>query len=146
VNVNVNEAIPATTVVDLEDHPHDLRALTAGQPTILSLWATWCESCAEEFAPLNRLHDRTQREGRILAIAVGETSSHVRSFAAQKTLRYPIYLDPDFALANALGSQKVPTTFVLDRDGRIVHRGALFDPTALAIYRKLLETRTTAKR
>ncbi len=131
--------VPATPIQDLHGRPHDLRALAAGRPAILSLWATWCEACVEEFAPLNRVHDRTSKEGRILAIAVGESAEDVSAFATRQALRYPIYLDPEFELATALGSRQVPTTLILDRDGRIVHRGGLFDSAALAAYRALLE-------
>lgn len=133
---------PSIPLLDLQGHAHDLHSLATGRPTLVSLFATWCESCAQEFSPLNRLHDRTHTTGGlILAVAIGETAEQVAPFAKQKNLRYPIYLDPDFALADALGSRQVPTTLVLDRDGHIVHRGALFDPAALAVYRALLETR-----
>lgn len=131
--------VPATPLQDLHGRPHDLRTLAAGRPAIVSLWATWCEACAEEFAPLNRVHDRTSKEGRVLAIAIGERAEEVGAFATRKALRYPIYLDPEFELATALGSRQVPTTLILDRDGRIVHRGGLFDSAALAAYRALLE-------
>lgn len=131
--------VPAIPIHDLHGRPHDLRTLAAGRPAILSLWATWCESCAEELAPLGRVHERSRDQGRVLAIAVGERAADVARFASRHHLRYPIYLDPDFQLATALGSQQVPTTLILDREGRIVHRGGLFDAAALAVYRELLE-------
>lgn len=131
--------LPATRVVTLEGETRGIDAICAGRPAIVSLWATWCEACFEELAPLNRLHDRTQKDAVIAAVAIGEDAATVRAFAKRHGLRYALLLDPDFALARALGSEKVPTTLVIDRDGNIVFRGGLFDGAALAAFRALLE-------
>lgn len=131
--------LPATRVVTLDGEARTLDAICAGRPAIVSLWATWCEACFEELAPLNRLHDRTQKDAVIAAVAIGEDAATVRAFAKRHGLRYGLLLDPDFALAQALGSEKVPTTLVVDRRGNIVHRGGLFDAAALAAFRALLE-------
>ena len=134
-----SERLPATNVLTLEGEARALDAICAGRPAIVSLWATWCEACFAELAPLNRLHDRTQKDAIIAAVAIGEDGATVRAFAKRHGLRYPLLLDPDFALSRALGSEKVPTTLVVDQNGNIVHRGGLFDAAALAAFRALLE-------
>jgi hypothetical protein len=47
-------------------------------------------------------------------------------------------VDERFQLADALGQNRVPATVVLDRKGRIVYRGGVFDEAALAAFRKAL--------
>ncbi len=132
-------AVESLELRTLDGKPTTLGAVQAGRPVVLSLWATWCEACEAEQAPLTRLHARTDKQLLIAAIAVGESGELVRRYASVHRLPYPIFLDPDFALASLLGSQSVPTTIVLDRGGRVVHRGGLFDGAALAAVRALLE-------
>ena len=131
--------LPFLDLQALDGKHRPLSDLSAGRPVLISLWATWCEACAIEYAPLNRLYERTKKEALIVAIAVGQSAQEVSRFAAQTGLRYPIFVDPDFTLATALDSRQVPTTLIVDRTGKIVYRSGLFDGAALAAFRELLE-------
>lgn len=135
-------AVESLEMQTLDGKPTTLGAVQAGRPVVLSLWATWCEACEAEQAPLARLHARTDKQLLIAAIAVGESADLVRRYASAHRLPYPIFLDPDFAVASRLGSQSVPTTLVLDQSGRVVYRGGLFDGAALTAVRTLLEAET----
>jgi peroxiredoxin len=110
-----------------------------GRPTLISLWATWCEACAREFDALSRLDEATRRAGgAVIAIAVGEPHAQVAAFVQRRALPYAQLVDEHFQLADALGQTRVPATIVLDRDGRVVYRGGVFDEAALAALRRAL--------
>ena len=56
----------------------------------------------------------------------------------RRALPYAQLVDERFQLADALGQNRVPATVVLDRQGRIVYRGGVFDEAALAAFRRAL--------
>ena len=66
-----------------------------------------------------------------VAVAVGEPLEKVSTFAKQKRIAYPVYVDEDFRLADVLGETRVPTTYVLDRFGRVAYAGGAVDDRSI---------------
>ncbi|MGZ3438033.1 MAG: TlpA family protein disulfide reductase [Polyangia bacterium] len=132
-------ALPAIELRTLDGRPARLDEIARGRPVLVSLWATWCEACAREFDALQRLHEATRSSGAaVIAVAVGEPHAQVAAFVQRRALPYAQLVDEHFQLADALGQSRVPATVVLDRDGRVVYRGGVFDETALAAFRRAL--------
>jgi peroxiredoxin len=132
-------ALPPIELRTLDGQPVRLAEVAAGQPALVSLWATWCEACLGELEALGRLDQATRGAGaRVIAVAVGEPRARVAAFVRQHGLGYVQLVDERFQLADALGQPRVPATLVLDRDGRIVFRGGAFDEAALAALRQQL--------
>jgi peroxiredoxin len=131
-------ALPQTRLELLDGATTDLASALAGQPALVSLWATWCESCLAEVSALKRLDAQTRSRGdaRVVAVAVGEPRSRVAAFARDRTVHYELLVDPNFALADALGERRVPATLVVDRSGHIVYRGGALDGAGLAALRR----------
>ena len=116
----------------------DLPGFLHGRPALVSLWATWCDTCIQEAPALNRLERESEKVGNavVVGVAVGETRDSVRAFTRTQRLDYPQLVDPDFRLADMLGERQVPATLVVDRTGRIVFRGKSFDAESLAAFRR----------
>ena len=132
-------ALPAVELRTLDGRPARLDEIAHGRPALVSLWATWCEACAGELDALARLHDATRGAGAaVIAIAVGEPHAQVAAFVQRRALPYVQLVDERFQLADALGQSRVPATVVLDRNGRVVYRGGVFDEAALAAFRRVL--------
>ena len=111
----------------------------AGSVAVIDLWATWCTACEHERPKLERLYAAYREQGlRVVGLDVGETPSVVSAYLAEQRVGYPVYLDPDFRVADALGEKQLPTILVVDRDGRIVHRAASLDPDTLQHVKALL--------
>jgi peroxiredoxin len=134
-------SVPSTPLLTLDGTATDLRSVLRGRVAVVSLWATWCDACVVEIDALARLEAQagTRGDAVVVGVAVGEARETVAAFARKRTLLYAQLVDEDFRLADALGEPRVPTTLVVDRDGRIVFRGGALDPAGLAAFRSALE-------
>lgn len=131
--------LPALPVHSLDGSKTTLRDALAGQVTLLDLWATWCTACEHERPKLERLDAAYRARGlRVVALDVGEAPSVVSAYLAQHPFAYPVLLDPEFELADALGDKQLPTLLLVDGQGRIVHRSASLDQDTLTRLKALL--------
>ena len=95
-----------------------------GRVVLLNFWATWCPPCRAEIPDLNRLQDELGPKGlEVIGVSLDEEGfDAVRPFAETHEVTYPLVVD-DGAVAAQYGSiQGLPTTLVIDRNGRIVRR------------------------
>jgi thiol-disulfide isomerase/thioredoxin len=131
----------------LEDMDGGRHALSQyrGKVVLLNLWATWCPPCREEMPSLERLYRRLQAEGfQVLAVNQWESPDHVFSYLGQLEVHpsFPVLFDRDSRVAEALRVKGLPTSFLLDRQGRIAYRavgGRDFDhPDVERTVRELL--------
>jgi peroxiredoxin len=132
--------VPAVALSTLAGDHTELARLADGRVALVSLWATWCESCGKEMDALNRLDAKTAagRDAVVIGVDVGEEPGKVAEFARKRGLRYAQLVDEDFAFADALGQRRVPTTLVVDRHGRIVFRGDALDGRSLEALRQAI--------
>lgn len=98
-----------------------------GKQVLLNIWATWCGPCREEMPTLDRLQTRLGGpDFEVVALSIDrEGVDVIRDFYAElglKALR--IYMDPSTMTTINLNVQGVPTTLLLDRDGREIGRYA----------------------
>ncbi len=116
-------AAPTLRLAGLDGRSLDLRALR-GQVVLVNFWATWCPPCIEEIPALERLYRARHAQGlTILAVAVGDPPDRVREFLRAHPVSFPVLLDPRGEALKRWGVHAFPTTFVLDRQGRIRHGG-----------------------
>jgi peroxiredoxin len=120
--------------------PANLASTVHGHPALVSMWASWCTACSDEFPALNRLSVvAAQRGAMVVGVAVGDSSDTVQEIARREQLRYTLFVDSEFKLADALGQRNVPATLVVDRDGRIVYAGGALDERALSVFKKVMD-------
>jgi thiol-disulfide isomerase/thioredoxin len=118
-----------------------------GRVVLLNIWATWCGPCRSEMPSLDHLQALHQGDGlAVLTVSVdSEGFSAVRRFYSQSSIHnLGLYLDVDGATARAFGARSIPTTLLIDRDGKVVGSlvGAMEwdSPDALALIRHYLES------
>ena len=93
-----------------------------GKVVVLDFWATWCPPCRAEIPGFIELQKEYQARGlAVVGISVDQTSSDtVKSFAKKLGINYPVVLT-DTKIVDAYGGiDGLPTTFIIDRKGRIV--------------------------
>ena len=128
--------LPAVALTRADGQAESLKAALGGSVAVIDLWATWCTACEQERPKLERLHAAYGSQGlRVIGLNVGETPSVVKAYLVENHISYPIYLDPDFRMADALGEKRLPTILVVDHDGRIVQRSPTLDAETLAVIK-----------
>ena len=113
------------------------------EPQLIQFWATTCVPCLRELPALIQFYRRLHPAGlKLIAIAMGyDQPSRVRAFVRQMPLPYPVVLDATNAVAKAFGGVRfTPTTFLVDRHGRVVQRylGQLDFPALRQTVKELL--------
>ncbi|MHB1213409.1 MAG: TlpA family protein disulfide reductase [Thiobacillus sp.] len=142
---------PALKAQDLTGAPRTL-ADYRGKVVLLNFWASWCPPCLREMPSMERLRLKMARRPlAIVALDSAETPADVNAFLSRMKLGFPILLDPDGDNTRRWKVFALPTTFLLDAEGRV--RYVLTGPTewdegeALAVIESLLaEPRAPAKR
>ncbi len=128
--------LPSVALATLTGDHVEVAGVARGRVALVSLWATWCDACQKEIDALNRLDASSGSDTVVIGVAVGEERDKVADFVRRRGLRYVQLLDPDFAFADAIGERRVPTTLVVDREGRIVYRGDAVDGESLDALRR----------
>jgi len=134
----VGAPLPEVPTVGLDRQPASLSGLTRGRVALVALWATWCTSCVRELDALNRLQAEVGGKALVVGVAVGEPYDKVAEYLRARRLSYAQLVDEDFKLADALGTDRVPTTLVVNRYGQLRYAGGALDRDALSALRQAL--------
>ncbi len=115
-------AAPELTLVALDGREYGL-ADFAGRVILVNFWATWCPPCRKEMPALERLAQHFQGAAfAVVGVNVGESVERIQDFLQTLAVRpaFPMLLDPDGSVSQSWHARVVPTTWVVDREGRIV--------------------------
>ena len=93
-----------------------------GKVVFLNFWATWCRPCLVEMPSMAKLHERFSKQGLQMVAISDEDLETVRAHARRKGYPFTVLVDPERTLAARLGIQGVPTTFILDKEGRLIYQ------------------------
>ena len=92
-----------------------------GNLLILNFWATWCEPCKEEMPSLNNLQINTELDRlKIFTINIGnENMEKVNKFFLDLNIQnFEPYFDPPITLAKKFSLRGVPTSILIDKNGK----------------------------
>jgi len=91
-----------------------------GQVVMLNFWASWCGPCQQEMPHLNRLYDKYRGAGFVmLGVNVDDDPKKAGAAASRLGVRFPVLLDQAKAVSKLYDLSAMPTTVVIDRDGRV---------------------------
>ena len=97
-----------------------------GQVVLVNFWASWCGPCKQEMPHLNRLYDKYRASGfTLLAVNLDDDARHGAATATKWGLKFPVLLDADKTVTKLYDMGAMPSTVLIDRDGRVryLHRG-----------------------
>ncbi len=116
----------AAPVLELPDLNGDIHHLDdwRGQVILLNFWASWCHPCVEEMPGIQRLIGQMQGRGfLVVGVNVAEASRRASRIVEQLGLGFPILLDAEGETFHAWGGKVLPTSALIDRQGRLRYLG-----------------------
>lgn len=118
---------PPAFVDELAQPAPDLPALTTlrGQVVLVNFWATWCPYCRHEMPAMEAFYRENREKGfAIVAYSLDKSQAEVDAFMREKGYSFPAPLAGPAETAAFGGVERVPLSFVVDRDGMLRHRVA----------------------
>jgi len=88
---------------------------------VLNFFATWCPPCKAEIPDFQRFHENN-KDVVLVGIDVQEDAPTVKEFIQAMGVTYTILLDSDGRIASNFGIQGIPTTFLIDENGKLVNK------------------------
>jgi len=106
----------------LSGKPFKLDALQ-NSVVLVDFWASWCGPCRKSFPFLERMQSKFGGQGfKVVGVSLDEESINVRAFLDSLSVSLTILHDPTGKWAEAYGVVAMPTSFLVDKSGRIVAR------------------------
>ena len=97
-----------------------------GRVVLVNFWATWCGPCRQEMPHLNRLYDKYRSSGFVmLGVNIDDDANNAIGVANKLGMKFPVLFDTDKKVSRLYDLNTMPSTVVIDRDGKVryVHRG-----------------------
>ncbi len=117
------DKLPDLTSFELEGKlPEGLK----GRVILLDFWASWCGPCKSSFPAMEELTNKFAGQGlTIIAISVDEKRENMQRFIDAAKVSFTIVRDSRHKLVAAADIKSMPTSFLIDRSGRIrfIHAG-----------------------
>ena len=112
----------------------------AGQPIVLTFWATWCPPCRAELPDFQAAYETYGDRVTFVMLNVSESIETAQAFFAENGYTFPLYADLDDDASNAYGVTGIPTTIMYDAAGNILdsHIGMIDGNTLTEGINKLL--------
>lgn len=123
------EIVPAPdfTLTDLDGNIHTLSEYK-GKTIFINFWATWCSPCKQELPHIQTIYEEYEKEGEngliVLTIVAPEygregTTEEIKTYVEQEGYKFPVLLDTTAQVFNTYGITAFPTTFMIDREGKV---------------------------
>ncbi len=112
-----------------------------GEVAVVNFWATWCGPCRLEMPALQGLHeDYAERGVTVLGLSTDVDGSAIPPFLEERGITYPVGRATPAQRQAFGGVRGIPTTLILDREGRVRHRvvGYFAPPAMRAAVERLL--------
>lgn len=121
-----DKKMPDITLSDINGEKVNLSEVHKGTNlTVISFWATWCVPCKKELNNISEMYKEWQEKYKMKLVAVSIDDSRsavkVKPYVDGQSWDYTVLLDPNSDLKRAMNIQNVPFTFVLDKDGNVIH-------------------------
>jgi thiol-disulfide isomerase/thioredoxin len=113
------DALPDLATFKLEGKlPEDMK----GKVILLDFWASWCEPCKKSFPAMEELKKKYGDKGFIvLAVSVDEKKENMEKFLKSMNVSFTTLRDAEQKLVAAADVPTMPTSFLIDRTGKICH-------------------------
>ncbi|WP_119421836.1 TlpA family protein disulfide reductase [Desertibaculum subflavum] len=153
-NFAIHDAPKAVPAIEFQDGDGRQWRLADfhGKVVVLNIWATWCGPCRHEMPTLDRLQAKLGGPGfEVVALSIDRAGPKVvvKFYAEVGVKRLAMYIDSSGKAARDLGSLGLPTTLLIDREGREIGRlvgPAEWDAPEMVVFiRERIDGKTGAR-
>jgi cytochrome c biogenesis protein CcmG, thiol:disulfide interchange protein DsbE len=119
----VGEPVPAYAAATLDGESVSLKALE-GEVVLVNVWATWCQACRRGMPALNALERDFGDQGfRVVSVSIDAAGDGpaIRALANELGMKQMVLHDPDQRVARTFRTRGVPESFLIGRDGTVLH-------------------------
>ncbi len=124
--VEIGEDVPIHTQGSIDFELPDFAGRTVhlsdyrGRPVLINLWAAWCPPCRAEMPDLVRFYREHQAEGLVvLAVDSADTREKAAAFMQSQSMPFTQLWDPQGQVMNTFGVPGLPSTFFIDKSGKV---------------------------
>ncbi|MEO5958313.1 MAG: TlpA disulfide reductase family protein, partial [Opitutaceae bacterium] len=139
-DVKVGDAFPALESAGLSPLSEVRAPAFSGQITLVDFWASWCAPCKASFPAMAKLHaDYGSRGFAIVAVSIDEKPESAAAFWKKMAVPFAGVHDRTQKLVKQVVVPTMPTSYLLDRNGKVrfVHEGFHGDASARELRRQI---------
>jgi thiol-disulfide isomerase/thioredoxin len=126
-SAKAGDTFPDLSQFGLEGALPDLK----GKVALVDFWASWCAPCKKSFPVMKDLVDKFGSRGfTVIAVNLDEKKAAMESFLKKNPIPFVVLHDAKGRLAEAIGVEKIPTSFLVDPNGKITRVHSGFDGEA----------------
>jgi peroxiredoxin len=94
-----------------------------GKLLVLNFWATWCPPCISEVPSLGKLQQALGSQGVVVfGVSEDQDPEAYKNFLAKYQVPFLTVRDPTKAIKEKYGTQQIPETYLINRDGKVVEK------------------------
>jgi peroxiredoxin len=121
--LQTGELVPDFSLPNAQGGQIAVPSTLRGKVVLIHFWADWCSYCLNELEGSKGLIQRYRAEGlEILAINLKQSPQEIAHWIGRLALNYPVLFDRDGRVATAFGLSGLPTSYLIDRQGRLQRR------------------------
>lgn len=119
--VTATSALPSAMIMDANNQTLNLSAYK-GKKVFVNLWATWCGPCRAEIPSIERLAAKADKKKvAFVMLSLDDNFDKARAYARNNNMKLPIFY-PAGELPALFNVEGIPTTFIFDENGVIIHQ------------------------
>ena len=129
--ITLGITLPASAEIDFDS--------LKGKVIYIDFWASWCGPCRASFPWMNEMHSKYADQGlEIIAVNLDQEPELAQAFLQEMTPAFRIEMDGGPELAEQFGVDTMPTSYIIDRDGKARARHKGFHDGKRATYEQEL--------
>jgi peroxiredoxin len=120
--IRIGEPLKDLTFLNTAGEEVTLQQLSTGKRVVvLNFWASWCAPCRVEMPSFSKVYSDREKDGvLILGINEDEDRSNMETYLNERPVHFPILIDRESAAMKQLGVRALPTTIIVDGDGKVL--------------------------